>query len=524
MILLELAIFAGALWWAARRIDGRVLVGITLGSFALRLLIGEGLYFASLLHAPLLREAQLPGGFWSFASDAASFDAAGKHVAAALPYQGPAAIAPHGVYELVGTLYFLFGSNPSTVLIFNAGCSAACVLFVWILTCQAGMPRQAVVAAALLAAIWPSSFAWSGQLLKDSWEWFGTFAVLGGAALVLSEGSLIAGVGCLLAGGAITWILRGYALVGFGVGLAVALVAFLFRNRDAWPRPAVLGVVLVAGLALNLGALRTFMGPVVSQGIAQATSAAASPADLANYTAAELAVWNARPDLRQYYTGQYPGLSPIDDMDLWLHRDDVHVDVEQYAGELTGQDYANGTFPPVEPHGIAVCPPLSRLINVRLRFNANGGGSLIDGGRPFHSCGDILADIPHALAVVLLYPLPGAWVAGRAVGAVRYLSALDALLLWAMAPGLIVGALNSFRRRTGVNSALTLGIVLLGVGMGLAVTNFGTLFRIRLELLLPGVVLAADGWFLLLGAVARLRQQTAARGLLLYASKGFQGR
>lgn len=540
--LLEVALLVGALGYLARRIDRGVLVLVTLGSFALRLLVGEGLYLISARHLPLLSSSQLPNGLWSFASDAVQFDAAGKEIAARLAASEPQAIGGHGFNELIGGLYFVFGPTPPTMLAFNAACAAACVPLAWLLARQAQMPRSGSLAAALLLALWPSSFAWSGQVLKDPLEWLGTFACLAGGSLLITERldkwSALAGLALFLGGGLSMVVLRGYALVVFGFGLAVVLVVFLVRHRSklaksAWLTAAGLALILTAGTVVNRGTLGTVVGSVLRDSFLQAASPVASsvgfhvqapqPADQAAFTAAELAVWDARPDIRAYYRQQFPTLSPIEAMDVWLRRDDVHVNIERYAGELTGLDYVSGQFPPVQPHGIEVCPPLSRLIAVRLRFNANGGGSLLGQGELFRSCGDIVADIPHAFAMAFLFPLPSAWVAGGSVGAVRYFSALDAVVLWLLLPGLIAGAANGFRRSDGVNAAIVVGALLLGAGMGLAVTNFGTLFRLRLEIILPAIVLASDGWILLLRWLSHVRSGLT-RGVVEYPSKGFQGR
>ena len=541
--LVEIALLGTGLWGLARAFDRRPLAALTLGTFALRCLVGEGLYFLSALHAPVFRSLQLPGGFWSFGSDAVHFDAAGRQVAAQLGSEGLRAVAGHGFNEVLGALYFVFGANPSTMLVFNAACAAACVPLAWAIADHAGMPRPACLAAAALVGLWPSSFAWSGQVLKDPLEWLGSFACLAGGALLLSKrgGRTLAlgGVGCLLAGGLITALLRGYALVGFGLGLVLALALFVIRNRASASRPAlasagILALLLAGGAAFTARSMGGLVGPVLSGGALQASAAAGSlaglhlpaprPADQAAFTAAELAVWQARPELQAFYQEHFPSLTPVQAMDVWLRSDDAQgLDLFAYAQQLTGRDFRAGSFAPVQPHGSEACPPLSRLIGARLHFDAIGGASLIDQNQAFRGCGDILADVPHALAVVFLYPLPGAWTAGGSVGGARYLSAVDAVLLWLLFPGLIAGAVNSLRRSEGVNCGITLALLLLATGMGLTVTNFGTLFRLRLEILLPGMVLAADGWQLLLAWLGQ-RLPAVARLPLQYPSKGFQGR
>src|SRR4051794_31373524 len=70
----EAALLAALLYVLARRVGFGSTVGVTLGSFALRVLVGEGLYFISLLHLPFLDQAQSGSGFWNLAPDAESYD------------------------------------------------------------------------------------------------------------------------------------------------------------------------------------------------------------------------------------------------------------------------------------------------------------------------------------------------------------------------------------------------------------------------------------------------------------------
>lgn len=539
--IVELALLAFGLGYFAHRLGGRKLLFVALGSMAVRFAAGEALYLISLWHAPVMQSSQVPGGFWSFALDAAQFDKAGRGMAAGLSRSGIDVLPGHGFNELLGLLYFLFGDRPSTMLVFNAACAAACVPLAWLIARQAGMTGQTALAAAALVGLWPSSLAWSGQVLKDPLEWLGAFAFLAGGALLLGiqGGARRIGWGILLLliGGVVTALLRAYALFGFGIGLAVAVALFLIVNRRTLGKSALvagggLGLIMIAAAMLNLSLLRTIVAPVITGAAQQASEAvtssvglhpaAPSGADQSAFTAAELAVWNARSDIRAVYQEQFPLLTPVEDMDVWLRSDDGHVDILSYAQELTGQDFRAGSFPAVAPHGDQACPPLSRLIAVRLRFNAIGGGSLVGQGQPFHSCGDIVARVPSALAIVFLFPLPDAWISGGSVGAARYLSAVDAVLLWLLAPGIIAGLVNCFRRRQGVNSAIAVGVVLLAIGMGLSVTNFGTLFRIRLEVLLPSLVLAVDGWIVLASALRRVRPNLSG-AVVEYPFKGFQG-
>ncbi|MHB8621008.1 MAG: hypothetical protein ACYDAG_15785, partial [Chloroflexota bacterium] len=79
-------------------------------------------------------------------------------------------------------------------------------------------------------------------------------------------------------------------------------------------------------------------------------------------------------------------------------------------------------------------------------------------------------------------------------GGSRSLSILDGVLLWILLPGLILGAAEAVRRVNPALLALLAYLLIVGFALGLAILNFGTLFRLRLEAVLPAVMLASYGW------------------------------
>src|SRR5947209_7369637 len=66
---IEAAIIVPALIVLARLARRRAVVWLTVGSFVLRVTIGEALYVVSVLKLPLLIDLQLPDGFWKFGYD-----------------------------------------------------------------------------------------------------------------------------------------------------------------------------------------------------------------------------------------------------------------------------------------------------------------------------------------------------------------------------------------------------------------------------------------------------------------------
>lgn len=135
----------------------------------------------------------------------------------------------------------------------------------------------------------------------------------------------------------------------------------------------------------------------------------------------------------------------------------------------------------------------------RQGFVQAGGHSLIDADVELRDAWSVLRYLPRGLAHVLLAPYPWQWFdIGGGTGAFRALSALESLLLYALIVPLVVGLGLVLRR--GSPDALYLAVVVGAqlVFLGLVVSNVGTLFRLRLEPLIPLFTTAGVGllWIL----------------------------
>jgi len=130
----------------------------------------------------------------------------------------------------------------------------------------------------------------------------------------------------------------------------------------------------------------------------------------------------------------------------------------------------------------------------RRGFVQAGGHSLIDADVELRDAWELLRYLPRALAHVLLAPYPWQWFdIGGGTGAFRVLSALESLLLYALVVPLLVGLGLLLRR--GSPDALYLAVFVGAqlVFLGLVVSNLGTLFRLRLESLMPLFTTAGVG-------------------------------
>jgi hypothetical protein len=108
----------------------------------------------------------------------------------------------------------------------------------------------------------------------------------------------------------------------------------------------------------------------------------------------------------------------------------------------------------------------------------------------------VIEYLPRGLSVAILTPFPSQWfdVGGR-TRAFRVFTAIEAVLIYFLVGGFLLRIAEV--RRLGTQPAAVLLFVLLSaIPMCLIVANLGTLFRLRLQFLLPLVMLlcGVDIW------------------------------
>jgi hypothetical protein len=437
-----------------------------MAAFAGRLLLGETLYLVSALNLPVLANLHIAGGFWQLAPDAAGYDLAARQV---MGLADPAGLTPSEAEDpfvvSVAGLYTVFGTNPSPVLALNAALAAACVPLLFVAARDAGLaPRMALLTAAV-AGLWPSSFAWSGQMLKDAMAWFGLCAAMAGTAALLRSQPLrdwraaIAPGALVVVGEVALVLIRRYAAeILVCATLAGLVLTLIVHRKDLRARLLSSGVLVLALAAGSVPMRSTVVG--VAQTMASDLAAQSPPA------------------LREAGT-----------------REQAASAVQ--PGAPSARVAAPSEGPPNPP---GACRPASMLLNIRNGFDNTGGASLVDTSVRFRDCRDVLTYAPRALELSYLEPTPLQWLhPGRTTGPARHLAALDAFLLWLLLPGVLVAALHLVRRPNAFQLLILVYVVLVGFALGLSVTNFGTLFRLRLQGILAVTLLAAEGWMLIAG-------------------------
>jgi tetratricopeptide (TPR) repeat protein len=133
------------------------------------------------------------------------------------------------------------------------------------------------------------------------------------------------------------------------------------------------------------------------------------------------------------------------------------------------------------------------LAYIRRTFVATGGYSLLDPTATISSLSKLARYLPRAVTIGLFAPFPWEWLETRgSTGVMRALGSLDMVLWYLLIPSLLAGAWTVVRRgRPAEYLLLAFGVTAL-LPIALVVANLGTLYRLRLQALLPLVIVAAS--------------------------------
>ena len=178
---LFLLVLVLALWQHAASVsEDPWLWRIVLGSFALRACLGIGLFYASLWQLPILEGLQIDGGFWAFAPDGKGYhdttEAALALLASDLPPPQALGLGEGHYNYILLVLYALLGPHPLNAIILNCWLGAATAVFAYLIGQKLGGTRGARISA-VMVTIWPSTFLWSTQILKDPVVIFLSFVI-----------------------------------------------------------------------------------------------------------------------------------------------------------------------------------------------------------------------------------------------------------------------------------------------------------------------------------------------------------
>jgi hypothetical protein len=444
-------------------------VSVIFAGFTLRILAALGLFLGAALDVPALESIRTAEGHWTFALDAAMYEAqlelmlngnssqdawvndvTGEVVPAALFDASRASQdgsletrGAGGRWRWVSYLQWtepglwvglpslvvakLFGYTPLTALSLNAICAALASLVAYDVVRRWSGRGQARVATAWFA-FWPSWILWSSVLLKES-------LVL--LLLVLSVRCVVA-LDDLdkLAGGQ-----RRRAQVAIGIAF-VAIIGYLYFVR----LPVAISWLVALELAAALGAVGALYCGRLREAGFRAALASLAPLGL-------------------------------------------------FVITLSASYFQTHCVPCRLVQGDSAAAFVRLLAERRDNGLSVGGGLLPGATQALATTEDLVRLLPVATGNTWLAPYPGTWlVAGQSVGALRVASSLEMLLTYLLLLPLLLGTWHTLRRGPpGVYPVVVLGGVLT-VGLGLLVVNEGTLFRLRSAPMAALVLLGVAGW------------------------------
>jgi len=467
----------------ARWVRGsRCLAVLVLASYGVSVALTLGLYLVSAYRLPVLATVQFVPGFWRLAYDAPLYHVNGARIAEALRSGAelpqvkfgavPYLVDNYEFFYFVGAVYWVFGTHPLYVPLLNSMFWATIAVLSYSLARRLG-GEEAGRIAAVLVGFWPSHFIWSSQILKDTLMIF--LSVL--ALSLLIE------------------VLEGRRWVALAAAMALVPTVF-FLGRVRYYVAALLIVAAVGSLWLTL-ALR--VRELRWRRLLRAFGLTAL-------------LWVPFLAARFADTGWLPLLmAGSTDPSRVFSQADSYLRAPKAEGQA-GESTANELRAPESKEAEAPRPNVLELLgrgsmnlaretynfgNVDDRRNAFasarvGGASRFATDVRFRDVRDRVAFLPTGLGYALYAPFPWHWFSATGdTGEFKAFSAVEALLMMALTPSLFLGVVRAVRsKRMDAWTILIFGALTMAA-LALTVGNLGTLFRLRLQALIPLFVVAA---------------------------------
>ena len=487
-------------WLVPRVTADRVCVRLARWSYCLKIGLAFALFAASVARWPIPVGLYHGGeGFWIFAYDAQAYHNFGLAVVKAWAGHGefPRIDFSNWSYlAYISLLYRWLGVHPLIPSVLNAWygtfmvCAGLSIVRCW----KAPVRVQRWMTG--LLGFWPSLLLWSSQAFKD--PLILTLIMLGLAALV----SLLAQPSPAPAGrlsrsawqigivaAALTFF-RSYVGLCFGVLVVATTVCLAVRAVLQRAHRQVGGLAVIAAVTV-VAVIRTEQFDV-SKVIMQMSRPARPPAAAA--APQPVAVRIASDQL----TPRAPAATEAPPPDQPSEPPSEPPHASSLLSAIMERD-----------GGMAQQVP-DKMNDLRQGFINTGGKSIID---PKVEVGTPLSAVrylPRSLVLVFLAPFPRQWFEiGGDTAVFRRLASIEMILIYL----LLVGCLCRWRELRPYLGAQTavLGcfILLVAVPMALTVANLGTLFRLRLQFLMPLLVLISvvDIPQFYLGLPGRLRRR-----------------
>ena len=458
------------------------LMWIVGGSYLLRSAIAIFLFAVSASQLPIFPSLQLGDGFWQLAPDARGYhERALSFLDEGLQSGWIHGLTAHDLFGgLVGWVYWWFTPHPLVAILFNVWAATGTTLLAFGIGRHIGGSTGMGLASAVFVGFWPSTLIWSAQLLKDPLFLFLLFVVFSLVLHLLSSGKLMP-LSVVLVWGTIfmtAFLLTkfrpysGWVLLG-SCGVA-GLLTFLFLPMRQ--RVVSVGCFTFVGLGVLMGVTRSSWLPLPSVLLAKALDASSRVSD---------------------QVGSPPPSSSAGESQKTPSGSQAPVPVEP---PRTSSPTAKGHQAPPGEASTFILPLLPQLPTVSLsalqrernRYVVSGG-NLLNPEADISTPEGLLRQLPAALGAAIFAPYPWRWSSIGDTGVFRGFAAVEVILLILLLPGLLVGSVAVARRRSLIGWLMLVYGVLIWFLVALVVANEGSMFRIRLQGVLPVVVVAIGG-------------------------------
>lgn len=423
---------------------------------------------------PVFHDMQERGGLWHFVWDPLYYDTIGNQISQAIAgnSEWPQILAERTYFVYVGLIYWLFGPNPLNVVLVNSYWGLLAGSAAYFIARRVGCNPMGAFLAAGAAGLWPSALVWSSQMVKDT--------VVGSLVLVV----VLAFQAGLDEGWRRSWIRS------WGVPLALTFVTLgAFRSYVAlFLLASCMALLLLRGLTSRLG-LRAIASAVATLSVLFVMTIWVGQLKLDEVTAR----WARGAASGQSGAATGPTGTRSDTTETAGETQPVPGQPDPVVSS-TLQDMllqAQEELRRTQPEYVGA---------IRDGFGTAAAGSTVDEDTKIRTPLDLVAYYPRALVIALLAPFPLDWFKmGYVSGVMRRLASIEMVLLYAILALLVLEIWKRDVLKLPVFGFVGVSVVL-GTGyLAAAIPNVGTIFRLRLQFILPLVVVtlasAAARWF-----------------------------